>query len=562
VTERYTLHDLQRAIAAGKQGRADEALRICAQIVAADPGYAPAWHLRGSLELERGDAAAAQHAIGHALALDPRLPMAHYHLGLACAALNLLPEARDAFREAARIHPDSPQAFTAVADLELKLANPGAALVALADARRLGGTGPALARLEAQAAAQLGRLDEALVALEALATAGDLPSWELRAGLLAGAGRDLALDAVLAHAPKLASLDLHRARRARQRGALAEARALLEPLVAGADLATALRARFELGAVEEAAGAHAAAWAHWRDGNAAVAALEPPPHPERPRFGEWLALVGERLDLAALAAAPRAAAPAPAPAFLFGFPRSGTTLLDAMLDAHGAFRIAEESGAANHVLDALEARGRRYPEGLTGLDAAGIAALREAYAAAIAGLLGADAPLERIVDKNPLLTPYLPALWLAFPAARFVFVQRHPLDVVRSCYAFGFQPGRPLAAHADVAALARDYLATYELWERVSAALPLRAHTVRYERLVAEPEPTLRALLAFLGAEWRPSVLVFDAHARARQHVTNNAETIVQPLFATSVGRWQRNAAELEPARAVLAPLLERLGYA
>jgi tetratricopeptide (TPR) repeat protein len=562
MNQRYTLHDLKHAIAAGSAGRTDEALQICHGILESDPGYAPAWHLLGFIELERGNPDAARRIIAKALSLDPRLPLAHYHLGVACLRLALLPEARDAFRQAALIHPDSPQANTAIADLELKLGNPSGARSALAAARRVGGTGAGLERLEALAAAQLGRLDAAVEALRALAEGGDAASWEMLADLLARAGDDAALGDALGRAPALPALDLQRARLARRQGAGADARRLLAALSAGDDRDLAWRARFELGALADAEGDHAAAWEQWRAGNEAVAALAPPPHPDRPAFGEWLARVGARLDLASLATSRRAAPAGPAPVMLFGFPRSGTTLLGTMLAAHGALRVVEESGAAARMLDSIEARGRRYPEGLVALDGAVIAAMQDDYSTAMAAVVGTEVALDAVVDKNPLLTPYLPLLWSAYPGARLVFVQRHPLDVLRSCYAFGFAPGTPLAGRADVAELARELLATHELWERVRGALPLQVHTVRYEELVASPEPTLRALCAALGIEWRPAMLRFDDHARQRRLATNNPETIVRPLFASSVGGWQRNAAELEPARAVLAPLLERLGYA
>ena len=73
--------------------------------------------------------------------------------------------------------------------------------------------------------------------------------------------------------------------------------------------------------------------------------------------------------------------------------------------------------------------------------------------------------------------------------------------------------------------------ATMTLWHQCRAALPLHVHTVRYERLLAEPETELRGLADFLGLAWNPQLLDHQATARRRGHIaTPSYAQVTEPL--------------------------------
>ena len=87
------------------------------------------------------------------------------------------------------------------------------------------------------------------------------------------------------------------------------------------------------------------------------------------------------------------------------------------------------------------------------------------------------------------------------------------------------------------------------------AVLPGRVHRVFYERLVADPETEIRALLAYVGVEFEPACLNFHETDRAVR--TASSEQVRTPLYASGVDHWQHYAEWLGPLRDSLGPALD-----
>jgi hypothetical protein len=106
------------------------------------------------------------------------------------------------------------------------------------------------------------------------------------------------------------------------------------------------------------------------------------------------------------------------------------------------------------------------------------------------------------------------------------------------------------------------YDAAMTLWTRCNEVMPLKVHRLAYEKLIADPERTLRPLMDFLGLEWREELLDHSATAKARGTIsTPSYDQVVQPLNMKPSGRWRRYEKQLEPVLPVLLPWAERLGY-
>jgi hypothetical protein len=248
--------------------------------------------------------------------------------------------------------------------------------------------------------------------------------------------------------------------------------------------------------------------------------------------------------------------PRQSPAFLVGFPRSGTTLLDTFLMGHPDTAVMEEFrmlGAAETVLgmvDGLPHRAR------TQLERA-----RRAYFAEL------DRHADRdfgglIVDKMPLNMLRLSIIYNLFPDAKIIFAQRHPCDAVLSGFMQSFTLNDAMACFLTIEDAADLYDAAMALFTRSRDALPVGVHTLVYEELVADPAAALEPLIAFLGLDWRPELLDHRATARSRGAIiTPSYDQVVQPLSKAPSGRWRRYEAQLEPALPVLLPWAERLGY-
>lgn len=245
-----------------------------------------------------------------------------------------------------------------------------------------------------------------------------------------------------------------------------------------------------------------------------------------------------------------------APAFLVGFPRSGTTLLDTFLLGHPETRVLEEVPIVSAVESALGDM-RELPE----RSPAELKRARDAYVAQLACHTGAGFS-GLVIDKMPLNMVAAPYLFSIFPDAPFVFAQRHPCDAVLGCFMQSFAPNAGMACFLEIQTAAQFYDAAMRMWTRSREALSLKVHTVVYEQLVADPEAALRPLIEFLNLEWRDELLDHRATAKARSGIgTPSYNQVTQPLSRAASGRWKRYERQLEPVLPILLPWAERLGY-
>jgi hypothetical protein len=244
------------------------------------------------------------------------------------------------------------------------------------------------------------------------------------------------------------------------------------------------------------------------------------------------------------------------PAFLVGFPRSGTTLLDTFLMGHPGISVVEEKAMislAQAALGDITTLPERTHAELDGARTAYFAEIDRHVEAAFAG---------QTLDKLPLNMLAAPLIRCLFPDARVIFAQRHPCDVVLSCFMQGFALNDSMACFLDLADAAAYYDAAMAVWTRSCEILPLKVHTVVYEQLVADPEAALRPAIEFLGLEWRPELLEHERTARSRGAIsTPSYNQVTQPLSRVPSGRWRRYEKQLAPVLPVLLPWAERLGY-
>lgn len=247
--------------------------------------------------------------------------------------------------------------------------------------------------------------------------------------------------------------------------------------------------------------------------------------------------------------------------FLVGFPRSGTTLLDQVLDAHPDIAVVEERPTAVRIFNEAKALGLDFPKDILTLDEPDADRLRSAYFAEVDQHV-TRGPGRIIVDKMPLNIVHILPLARLFPGAKFVSALRHPLDVILSCYIQRFRLNEAMSNFLDLENAAETYDLTLRLWTAAEEKLPLQVHQVRYESLIADIQREARALLAFLGAEWTDAVLDPTGHARARKIInTPSYEQVAEPIYQRANGRWTRYEKHLGPARALLDPWVAKLGY-
>jgi tetratricopeptide (TPR) repeat protein len=258
-------------------------------------------------------------------------------------------------------------------------------------------------------------------------------------------------------------------------------------------------------------------------------------------------------------AAPAAPGQPAAHAFLVGFPRSGTTLLEQALAGHSRIVALEEAPT----LAAAHAEFMSSPEGLARLahlSAEEAATWRARYWAEVA-THGVDASGRLFLDKAPAGTVDLPLMAKLFPDARILFAVRDPRDVVLSCLRNNFQLNAMTYAFTDLQATAACYAAGMTLAEIYRDVLPQTCLEVRHEALVGDFGPGLAAICAFLGLEPEPGMADVAATAQARSVRTPSAPQVRAGLNRKGVGRWRAYEDQLTPILPVLSPWVGRFGY-
>lgn len=284
------------------------------------------------------------------------------------------------------------------------------------------------------------------------------------------------------------------------------------------------------------------------------------PQPERPSHRAFIDRIREQVEETPSGAAPEEGEIPNAAAnhiFLLGYPRSGTTLVENILaSATGVAALEERDTFAD--IDAQLMRNDGSMPDLDRLDPELVRRLRASYWTRVAQL-GAQATGQTFVDMNPFNAIKLPIIARLFPRAQIVIMRRDPRDIVLSCFRINFVPGTAAWAFSDLLETARHYDAMMRLIDACRERLPLAFHELRYDRLVSDFEPTVRALADFAGLEWTDDFKSFDRTA-SRRGVRTASETQVRKGLYNGGGQWRRYERHLAPTFPILAPWITRFG--
>ena len=231
------------------------------------------------------------------------------------------------------------------------------------------------------------------------------------------------------------------------------------------------------------------------------------------------------------------------PVFIIGQPRTGTTLLDRMLDAHPAVRSAGELRhfglALRRVAEIDEPRQytARLMHAAAAVDPTHLGTL---YLSGIERIRSASA---HVVDKLPSNFHFLPLILAALPNARVLHLRRDPMDTCfaafKQLFAGGYlhsydlgETGRHYARYAQFMSVMRDRFGT-------------RFLDVDYEHLVTDTEDCLRRVLGYVGLSWNAACLDYVNASGAV--ATQSAGQVRQRPHRRSIGRWQKFRSQLQP---------------
>ncbi|MDJ0813241.1 MAG: sulfotransferase [Woeseiaceae bacterium] len=280
--------------------------------------------------------------------------------------------------------------------------------------------------------------------------------------------------------------------------------------------------RFALGKALDDLQQWSPAWEKYREGNELMARTSP--WDQR----AWDTFVERSIESSgqALAAAPATGRKA---VFVVGMPRSGTTLLEQMLDRHPNISGRGELGFLANFAGQTTTWGR----------------IDESHRAEMANILWTQMRLEgredgAYIDKNPLNFRFLGILFELLPTAKVLHVTRDGRDSCLSCFFQLFEQTTDTAfsyALDHLVAFYAGYRRLMAHWEQV---YPQNVHRVRYEDLVDSPESVLADALRFLDVEWHDAVTSSGESGQVVR--TASVWQARQPVYKRSVGRWRHYA--------------------
>jgi tetratricopeptide (TPR) repeat protein len=256
---------------------------------------------------------------------------------------------------------------------------------------------------------------------------------------------------------------------------------------------------------------------------------------------------------------PTAAAEPSDHVFVLGFPRSGTTLLEVVLEGHPDVVSLEESEL---LLDSVR-EFMKTPSDLDRLmsaNAASLKPLRAAYWRLVAKA-GVDVAGKVFVDKHPLNTLKLPLIARLFPHAKILFACRDPRDVVLSCHRHRFLMSAPVYELLSLQGAARYYDAVMALAVCLTTVLKLNMCLVRHEDVVTEFKREMKRVCSYLNLDWVPAMGDFALRTQKRSVLTPSTAQLVRGLNTEGIGHWRRYEAELEPVLPLLEPWVKRFYY-
>jgi tetratricopeptide (TPR) repeat protein len=252
-------------------------------------------------------------------------------------------------------------------------------------------------------------------------------------------------------------------------------------------------------------------------------------------------------------------------ALLTGFPRSGTTLLEQLLDAHPGLVSSEERDfIGREMFHSIAYRRPNAPllEVLNELSMHEITVLRKRYFGGMEYLLGESIGGRMHLDKNPAYNLTIPLVLRVFPETRLIVALRDPRDVVISCYLRYLPVNNVSVRFLDVERTVERYALDMSAWLKYRDLVEVPWCQVRYEDTVADQRREALRALETLGLSWDEEVLKYRERLKGRKQITSPTyEAVAEPIYTRAIGRWKNYERLLAPVLPTLEPFIREFGY-
>ncbi len=244
--------------------------------------------------------------------------------------------------------------------------------------------------------------------------------------------------------------------------------------------------------------------------------------------------------------------------FLVGFPRSGTTLLEKILDSHSDIEVLDEQPIIENIVWQLG--GYEYLNKLETINAEEIEKYRNEYFQSVNALAEKFKNSRCLIDKLPLNILYLPLIQRLFPDAKILLANRHPIDSCLSCFFQEFKAMPLLENFLNFDSTVNFYQQVFSFSMRFIEDNQ-NCFSIRYEDILENVEVEISTLLEFLGLGWQPQQQAFYKHAKKQKINTPSYHQVTQPLYNNSKYRWRHYKKYCQTAELELAKWIKLFNY-
>ncbi|HKJ18917.1 MAG TPA: sulfotransferase [Xanthomonadales bacterium] len=222
----------------------------------------------------------------------------------------------------------------------------------------------------------------------------------------------------------------------------------------------------------------------------------------------------------------------PRPVFIVGMPRSGSSLLERMVSAHSTVSASGERESMWHIERYLEYSGTGTAASGAGLVDQQVEEMRELYRSGFSE----TSDVDWYCDKANQNFERIGLIRRLFPESQIIWIVRHPLDTILSCYFQDFQHGLGFTNSLDH--LARVYIGHWHLMRKWLEIYGKDIQVIHYDKLVKQPERVMREICTRLDLAYEPAMI----QPQLNEQVVRTASTlqVQQPINTTAVGRWRR----------------------
>ncbi len=531
------------------RGHLAEAEQLYRRVINTSPDFHPAYHSLGLLAYKVGKPTLAVDLITHAITLDNKIAFYHCNLCEMLRQQGRLDEAVNAGRQAIALAPDDTNALYNLGLVQADCKDWSAAVESYQRVLELN-PGHGLASNNMGAALEaMGKMDEALEAYtravainpqhaEAQNNMGAIYS---ERGMLDEA-RDCFSDAIKAQSDfiepyyNLSSLKTFTVNDTHLTG-LKKLQGQVGHLSADAQI----RYYFALGKAFEDIAEYDRAFSAYNRGNRLkFSSLTY----NEARADAVLARIKTLFDSTLFETCPGSDNEDATPVFIVGIPRSGTTLIEQILASHASVYGAGELKDLHETITTAvphTPEERFFEHCQPGLSEFDFRAMANAYLQQIR----AKSPQALyITDKMPANFFYIGFIYLMFPRARIIHAMRDPMDSCLSCFARLFNETMDFAYNLQT--LGNYYVRYRQLMQHWQSVVPAdNILEVHYEDIVVDVESQTRRMLEYIDLPWDDACLAFYENKRLVK--TASVAQVRQPIYSTSVARWQHFSKHLDP---------------